>query len=121
MLAQLDEAGLVGDATVVKSLGCIMAMYMLLASSMRKQNVLKDEPRKKYNTKLKFQSDYFEDGVMTYANKRGVTLQGPEEIEELIAAADGDIELPKKDHKDPWGWKAALRAYTKKPGDPTLT
>ncbi|KAI0517226.1 hypothetical protein F5B22DRAFT_114280 [Xylaria bambusicola] len=118
MLAQLDEAGLVGDATAVKSLGCTMAMYMLLASNMRRLNVLKDEPRKRYTSKLKFQPDYFEDGVMAYVNRRGVTLRGPEEIEELMAAAKGDIELPKKGNKDPWGWKVALKAYTKDRGVP---
>ncbi|KAI0972850.1 hypothetical protein F4678DRAFT_427145 [Xylaria arbuscula] len=116
MLAQLDGLGLVGDATAVQSLGCTMAMYMDLASTMRSANIIDDTPRKEYTRETKFQPDYFEDAVLTYANKRGVTLQGPDDIEELMAQADGDIELPEKDDKDPWGWKAALKKYAKDHG-----
>ncbi|KAJ3565697.1 hypothetical protein NPX13_g7410 [Xylaria arbuscula] len=116
MLAQLDEQGLVGDATAVQSLGCTMAMYMELASAWRAQSVLEEDDRKSYNKKLKFQPDYFEDAVLTYANKRGVTLQGPKDIEELMAQAVGDIELPEKGAKDPWGWNAALKTFTKNHG-----
>ncbi|KAI1295809.1 hypothetical protein F5Y03DRAFT_399149 [Xylaria venustula] len=116
MLAQLDGLGLVGDATAVQSLGCTMAMYMDLASIMRSANVISDEPRKEYTNKTRFQPDYFEDAVLTYANRRGVTLQGPDDIEELMAQADGDIELPEKGDKDPWGWKAAFKKYAKDHG-----
>ena len=116
MLAQLDEEGLVGDATAVQSLGCTMAMYMELASVWRRMNVLEDDRRKKYTKKLKFQPDHPEDAVLTYANKRGVTLQGPDDIEELMAHAVGDIELPGKGAKDPWGFKAALTSYVKHQG-----
>ncbi|KAI1349420.1 hypothetical protein F5Y01DRAFT_187286 [Xylaria sp. FL0043] len=116
MLAQLDNLGLVGDATEVRSLGCTMAMYMSLTAMMRESNILSDDDRKPYTSKLKFQPDYYEDAVLTYANKRGVTLRGPKDIEELMANAVGDIELPRKDDKDPWGWKAALKKYTKSHG-----
>ncbi|KAI0804956.1 hypothetical protein GGR55DRAFT_308713 [Xylaria sp. FL0064] len=116
MLAQLDSLGLVGDGTAVHSLGCMMAMYMELASQMREGNILDDDDGKPYTSKLKFQPDYLEDAILTYANKRGVTLRGPKDIEELMAQAVGDIELPRKDDKDPWGWKAALKKYTKHQG-----
>ncbi|KAI1753656.1 hypothetical protein F4782DRAFT_64443 [Xylaria castorea] len=117
MLAQLDELGLVGDATAVKSLGCTMAMYMALASDMRKCNALEDYPRDKPKTAAKkFQPDYFDDAVLAYANKRGVMLRGPEDIEEVIAEAIGDVNLPAKKAKDPWGWKADFKKYTKSQG-----
>ncbi|KAI1132578.1 hypothetical protein F5Y10DRAFT_230878 [Nemania abortiva] len=114
MLAQLDDLGLVGDATAVKSLGCTMAMYMVLASDMVISNALKDDARKPYGDAGKFQPDYYGDAILTYANKRGVTLRGPPKIEEIIADAEGDVTLPAKNAADPWGFKAALRSYKKK-------
>ncbi|KAI8630713.1 hypothetical protein F5Y19DRAFT_32367 [Xylariaceae sp. FL1651] len=112
MLAQLDDLGLVGDGTEVKSLGCTMAMYMALASDMRECSVL-DEERKAYRGKKALQPDHFEDAILSYANKRGVTLCGPDNIEELMAAAVGEVGLPAKDSKDPWAWKAQLKKYMK--------
>ncbi|KAI0112263.1 hypothetical protein GGR51DRAFT_508660 [Nemania sp. FL0031] len=111
MLAQLDGLSLVGDATAVKSLGCTMAMYMVLAHDMRKCNAIDDSPRKPYGSAGKFQPDYFEDAVLAYANKRGVTLRGPANIEEIIADAVGDVALPARNAADPWGFKAGLRTY----------
>ncbi|KAI0454401.1 hypothetical protein F5B21DRAFT_475259 [Xylaria acuta] len=114
MLAQLDNLGLVGDATAVKSLGCTMAMYMALASQMRAFDALEDDSPDESSTEAgKFQPDSFEDAILSYANKRGVTLRGPDDIEEIIAEAVGDVKLPSKNAKDPWGWKAALKKYTK--------
>ncbi|KAF2968453.1 hypothetical protein GQX73_g5074 [Xylaria multiplex] len=116
MLGQLDGLGLVGDATAVKSLGCTMAMYMVLASTMRARNIINEEPREEYTSEMKFQPDYFEDAILTYANKRGVTLCGPEDIEELMAQAVGTVELPEKKDPNPWGWKAELKKYVKNHG-----
>ncbi|KAI0539344.1 hypothetical protein GGR58DRAFT_464703 [Xylaria digitata] len=116
MLAQLDGLGLVGDATAVKSLGCTMAMYMVLTSRLRAGNIIDDTPREEYTSGNTFQPDYFEDAILTYANKRGVTLCGPEDIEELMAQAVGTVELPGKKDPDPWGWKAALKTYVKDNG-----
>ncbi|KAI0472329.1 hypothetical protein F4859DRAFT_101250 [Xylaria cf. heliscus] len=117
MLAQLDEQELVGDATAVRSLGCTMAMYMALASEMRIYNALDDGPRNATPSKAsKFQPDYFDDAILSYANKRGVTLRGPADIEEIVAQAVGDVALPAKNAKDPWGWRAALKEYTKSQG-----
>ncbi|KAI8944430.1 hypothetical protein F4801DRAFT_571691 [Xylaria longipes] len=114
MLAQLDELGLVGDATEVKSLGCTMAMYMALAAEMRGLSALGDGPRNESGTKgKKFQPDYFDDAILSYANKRGVMLRGPSDIEEIVAEAEGDVGLPAKNARDPWGWKAGLKKYTK--------
>ncbi|KAI0412080.1 hypothetical protein F5X98DRAFT_23540 [Xylaria grammica] len=113
MLAQLDNLGLVGDATAVKSLGCTMAMYMALTSGSRMDNIINDEEREEYTSENEFQPDYYDDAILTYANKRGVTLCGPDDIEELMAQAVGDVALPEKNDPDPWGWKAALKAYTK--------
>ncbi|KAI1745475.1 hypothetical protein F4680DRAFT_402285 [Xylaria scruposa] len=111
MLAQLDDLGLVGDATAVKSLGCTMAMYMVLANDLRKADALDADDDDESSTG--FQPDSFDNAVLSYANKRGVTLRGPKDIEEIIAEADGDVELPAKKAKDPWGWKAGFKKYTK--------
>ncbi|XXG97885.1 hypothetical protein Hte_004199 [Hypoxylon texense] len=114
MLAQLDEKDLVGDATEVKSLGTIMAVYLTVASEMRAQFGILEHNGKK-GTK-KFKPECFDDAVLSYANQRGVTLQGPSDIDELTAKLNGDVELPKKGTKDPWGWKAALTKYTNRFG-----
>jgi hypothetical protein len=113
MLAQLDDLGLLGDATEVKSLGCTMAMYIKLAVDMRESNALSDAPRKKYSGSKALQPDYFEDAILSYANKRGVMLCGPDNIDELVAEAVGEVELPKKNAKDPWRWEAEFKKYKK--------
>ncbi|KAI1761581.1 hypothetical protein GGR53DRAFT_20930 [Hypoxylon sp. FL1150] len=110
MLAQLDSQHLVGDATEVKNLGTMMAIYMKLPSDMHPYGLLEHSGKK---TK-KFAPECFDDAILSYANQRGVTLQGPDDIDELTAKLDGDVELPKKGAKDPWGWKAALTKYKKK-------
>ncbi|KAI0443179.1 hypothetical protein F4803DRAFT_334690 [Xylaria telfairii] len=117
MLAQLDGLSLVGDVTAVKSLGCTMAMYMSLASVMRGYSALDSDSEDESSAEAgTFHPDRFEDAILSYANKRAVMLCGPEDIEEVIAKADGDVRLPAKNAKDPWGWKAALKKYTKKQG-----
>lgn len=110
MLAKLDELGLVGDATAVRSLGCTMAAYMELAADLRNGNFLEDIGGRPPGT---FEPEHFDDGILVYANRRGVTLSGPARIEELMAEADGDVPLPTKGTKDPWGWKAAFTKYRK--------
>lgn len=119
MLARLDGLGLIGDNTAVKSLGCTMAMYMTLAGDWGTDNLISDDDRKRYtsrpNAELDFQlPDSFNDAILSYAQKRGVSLRGPDNIDELVAQADQDVDLPEKNDKDPWGWKAALRRYKKK-------
>ncbi|OTA93996.1 hypothetical protein M434DRAFT_395065 [Hypoxylon sp. CO27-5] len=115
MLAQLDNQGLVGDATDVKSLGTVMAMYLKIAPSMREMGALEGAR----GNKKKFKVDYFDDAILSYANRRGVTLQGPRDIDELTANLDGEVELPKKGAKDPWRWTAELKKYEEHYGRPT--
>jgi len=112
MLAQLDDLGLMGDGTEVKSLGCTMAMYIALAAEMREFGVL-GRSRRKYTGKKALQPDFFDDAVLSYANKRGVTLRGSPNIEELVADLVADVELPQKNAKDPWAWKAEFKKYEK--------
>ncbi|KAI0182134.1 hypothetical protein GGR52DRAFT_568336 [Hypoxylon sp. FL1284] len=111
MFAQLDAQKLVGDASDVKSLGTIMAMYLAIAADMRLSSILKHDGKK--GTK-KFEPERFDDAVLSYANKRGVTLQGPRDIDELTAALNGNVDLPKEGAKDPWGWEAGLAKYKKR-------
>ncbi|KAI0552862.1 hypothetical protein F4679DRAFT_581369 [Xylaria curta] len=118
MLAKLDDLGLVGDATAVKSLGCTMAMYMELATNLRESDALEEDYDSDESSPegRKFQPDSYDDAILSYANKRGVTLRGPDDIEETIAKANGDVKLPAKNAKDPWGWTAALKKYKKDQG-----
>ncbi|KAI3319180.1 hypothetical protein HD806DRAFT_510258 [Xylariaceae sp. AK1471] len=113
MLAQLDYLGLMDDATEVKSLGCTMAMYIALVAEMRNYSALGGDPRKAYTGTKALQPDYFEDAILSYANKRGITLRGPKDIDELVAEAVGEVELPQKNAKDPWGWNAQFKKYKK--------
>ncbi|KAI1109084.1 hypothetical protein F5Y14DRAFT_45574 [Nemania sp. NC0429] len=112
MLARLDRLGLVGDNTAVKSLGCTMAMYFIHDIDLDPSDLISDDGPEKYvSRKRKVQTDQLGDIIVSYAEQRGVTLCGPSNIDVLVAEADGDIELPKKNAKDPWGWKAALERY----------
>ncbi|KAI0874957.1 hypothetical protein GGS24DRAFT_321611 [Hypoxylon argillaceum] len=120
MLAQLDALALVGDATAVQSLGCTMAQYMALASTMRSLNALGSAPRRAYGARRVFQPDYFDDAVLAYANARGVTLRGPADIEEVVADAVAEVALPASGARDPWGWRAALAAYRAKHAAATM-
>ncbi|KAI1799354.1 hypothetical protein F4811DRAFT_109001 [Daldinia bambusicola] len=114
MLAQLDGMGLVGDATEVKSLGTFMAVYMEIASEVREVGVLEgDREGGKAVNKKAFQPSHFDDAVLSYANQRGVTLQGPENIDEMTAKLDGEVKLPEKNAKDPWGFTTSLKSYKK--------
>lgn len=90
-----------------------MAMYMTLASSLQADGALDGDSGDESSGAGKFQPERFDNAVLSYANKRGVMLCGPDNIEEVTAKADGDVKLPAKNAKDPWGWKAALKKYTK--------
>ncbi|KAI0376558.1 hypothetical protein F5Y04DRAFT_266047 [Hypomontagnella monticulosa] len=108
ILAQLDNRDLVGDATDVKSLGTVMAMYIYIASRLREVGILDGDDEEDNKT---FEPHRFDDAILSYANKRGVTLQGPKNIDELTANLSGEVELPEKGASDPWGWKAELKEY----------
>ncbi|KAI0131487.1 hypothetical protein F4814DRAFT_406176 [Daldinia grandis] len=113
MLAQLDGLNLVGDATDVKSLGTIMAIYLKIASDVHSIGGVLEEDDGEGDRITKFQANHFDDAILSYANRRGVTLQGPEDIDEITANLEGEVVLPKKNAKDPWGFKAALKMYVK--------
>ncbi|KAH9883568.1 hypothetical protein F4778DRAFT_775118 [Xylariomycetidae sp. FL2044] len=108
MLSELDKQDLVGDNTEVKSLGCIMAMYMKLVPDMRPYGVLEAG---KGGARKTFKEDEFDDAILSYAKKRGVTLRGPGKIGELAGRLRGEVDLPKQGATDPWGWNAALKKY----------
>lgn len=122
MLARLDDQDLVGDATDVKSLGTFMAVFLKVAPEVREIGIIDSER----GDKKTFEEDHFDDAILSYANQRGVTLQGPEDIDELTANLSGEVDLPRKgvkrdeqkdkrgkgkDGKDPWGWNIKLKKY----------
>ncbi|KAI5864088.1 hypothetical protein GGS23DRAFT_562854 [Durotheca rogersii] len=111
MLAELDKKSLLGDATDVKSIGTTMAMYLEIMANARASGALEEV---KKNTSTKFNPGRSDDAILTYANQRGVTLQGPRDVDELTAGLNGDIELPSAGAGDLWGWKAGLKRYETK-------
>ncbi|KAI0025867.1 hypothetical protein F4780DRAFT_233434 [Xylariomycetidae sp. FL0641] len=115
MLAQLDRQNLVGDGTEVKSLGCFMALYIHIIEDMRRYGILELEEAEEEDTK-KFDPVRPDDAILSYANKRGVTLRGPHNIDKLVANLDGEVELPEAQAKDPWGFQAAFKEYEGKQG-----
>ncbi|KAI1333985.1 hypothetical protein F5Y15DRAFT_403399 [Xylariaceae sp. FL0016] len=91
-----------------KALGTNMGMYVGFGYEMRDSNFLGDDPRKKNK---QFNEDYFEDAIVINAEKRGVTLKGPEDIYKVQCHCRGDIELPKQGTADPFGFKSHLGKY----------
>ncbi|KAI2601846.1 hypothetical protein GGR54DRAFT_626707 [Hypoxylon sp. NC1633] len=119
MLAKLDEQDLVGDATEVRNLGTIMAVYIKIASDLRPYGILEHDDDEK--GRKKFTPEHYDDAVLSYANHRGVTLQGPKDIDNLTAELNGDnVKLVKKGAKHPWSWKFALTKYTQRHGNRTI-
>lgn len=127
MLAQLDGLDLLrGDDTEVRSLGCVMTWYVKLAGIFREHLALDAERAR--GPKSRFNPDYFDDAIMSYAKQRGVTLGGDtgyvdDDIATAGADLEGQVKLPdmKKGAAaaaiaDPWGWKAELRRYERRHG-----
>ena len=117
MLARLEREKLLQDQSPeIRNLGLIMALFIGLASDMRDSSLLSDdgdEPVKGSSPKFKFNPSDFDAYILAYANKFGITLRGPDNVDEMVADLETDAKLPASG-KDPWGWDAALKSYSKK-------
>ncbi|KAI1323514.1 hypothetical protein F5Y16DRAFT_344853 [Xylariaceae sp. FL0255] len=114
MLAKLDRLQLLSADSQVKSLACTTAQYMDLAEDLRRGDLLAGARRKKYSGKKPLQAAYFDDAILSYAVKRNITLCGPPNLQDLIANAKPEPELPLETSKDPWAFKQMLAKYEAK-------
>lgn len=84
MLALLESKKLLSDTSEVRNLDLVMALFMKIAHDVRDYGVLDGDE--------KFEK--FDDCVLAYANKFGIQLKGPKEIDQLAAECDGTVKLP---------------------------
>lgn len=109
-ISNLEHMGLLKPEPEIKSLGFIMALYIVNFDAWRQ--VLIDGP-----TGRKFDPDLFDAYLLAYAQKHDVPLKGPPKLDEAIEdiVTEG-IKLPSCELKDPWGWTKALCEYRKEHG-----
>lgn len=116
MLARLEREKLLQDQSPeVRNLGLVMALFINVGSDMRDGSLLEDgeeETVKKSSPTFKFKPSDFDSHILAYANKFAITLGGLHNIDELVAELETDAKLPAAGD-DPWGWDAALKAYSK--------
>lgn len=113
MLALLGSRRLLSSTSEIRDLGLVMALYMHIASSLRADFGLlegSDDGKKTDEPNI----SRFEDYVLAYSVKHGVSLYGPEDIEEIIKSCDDeDMVLPAASatKPDPWKVGEAIRKY----------
>ena len=127
MLARFEREKLLSDASDVKNLGRIMALYLKLTSLLRANDLFEDaeaaadvgynlDGRDAKSGTFKYQA--FDNYVLAYADKFGITLLGPPDIDDIAAECDGTVELPvaSETNPDPWNLKLAVEKYRKDHG-----
>ena len=118
MLATLDRDGLLAPSSEAKNVGLVMALYLSWASGLPQYGLLeRDSPargtKKSASKGFKFDPVRIVDYIATYAEKAGIKLEGVHRISDCLDDAEDDADMPKKDAKDPWGWRKALNEYKK--------
>ncbi|KAM3504990.1 hypothetical protein MY10362_003225 [Beauveria mimosiformis] len=112
MLATLELDGRsVRDA--ILNLGTIMALYIKLAQDSRQDNLLcEDEEDEELAGGVIYSPPRFDDYVLAYAKKFGVTLCGPKGLDKLIDECR-QVDLPEvtPENDDPWNFFEALQGY----------
>jgi len=109
MLASLESKKVLSETSEVKDLGLVMALYMQMAKEFRYDLSLLEGSD---------QSSRFDDYVLGYANKYGIPLVGPADIDDITAQCDGTVKLPVATaaKPDPWGSAAAIKKHEKEHG-----
>ncbi|OIW26346.1 hypothetical protein CONLIGDRAFT_469830 [Coniochaeta ligniaria NRRL 30616] len=109
MLASLESKKLLSDTSEVKDLGLVMALYMQMAKQYRTDFSLLEGDD---------QICHFDNYILTYANKFGIPLVGPADIDDIAAGCDGTVKLPAVTaaKPDPWGSAAAIKKHEKEHG-----
>lgn len=121
MLARLERENLLAEGSEAKDLGVMMALWMKFAADMRGSDVLDGVGQGGKISKangLSYDSSLFDNYILAYADKFGIPVKGPGDIEEVLSQCDGGVPLPATTDKksDPWGWEAALKNYESKHG-----
>jgi hypothetical protein len=118
MLAQLERKKLLSKDSPIISLGLVMALFMKFARGARDYGLLGDseeEPLGQAKDKKKWQPHYFDNYILAYARKYDIKLVGPYNIDEIIADADPDVDLPvemsSNSKADPFGFARCLADY----------
>ena len=122
MLARFERERQLSDASDVKNLGRIMALYLKFTNEVRANELFEDAEAAAevgYNLDGRdaksgsFQYQAFDNYVLAYADKFGITLLGPEDIDDIAAECDGTVELPvaSETNADPWNLTLAVNKY----------
>jgi hypothetical protein len=114
MLALLASKKLLSETSEVKDLGIVMALYMQLPRDLRPYGILEGRDAKGDEPDM----GHFDDHVLAYANKYGISLRGPEDIDEIAADCDGtaEVRVATAAEPDPWGVYQAIKKHEKKHG-----
>jgi len=104
-LAMLDGKAQLADATDIKNLGWVMALYQEMAKSMQGQGLLDDVQPSDLET-FEFHASSLDLYLQAYANRCGIVVPGVADI-----SADCAITMPDMTAKDPWGWATSFSNY----------
>lgn len=110
-LSTFESMNLLKADPEVKSLGLVMASFIVSFKMWKSICEHYSEPKKKYKA-YKFDSY-----LVAYAKKFDIKLKGPPGIDRAVAEAnDEKIKLQSCSFKDPWEWKKYLGKYKKEYG-----
>jgi hypothetical protein len=118
MLAKLERQKLLSQDSSIINLGLVMALFMDFARGARAYGLLEEseeEPLGQAKDQKKWQPHYFDNYILAYARKYDIKLVGPHNIDEIIADADPDVDLPvevaSNSKADPFGFARCLTDY----------
>lgn len=99
---------MLSDNSEVKDLGLIMGVFIKVANDVREYGVLGGDEK----------FERFDDYVLAYAKKFGVTLRGPKNLDKLTAECEGTVKLPVATAAKPdvWSVYTAVNNYRKQNG-----
>jgi hypothetical protein len=122
MLAQYERVGILSNHSkdaAIPNLGLVMALFIDFARGARSCSLLKSAKKVSLGPmkdKKKWQPHHFDSHIVAYARKYDIPLVGPRGIDETVAKAEADVELPtpesNNDSKaDPFGFVKTLKKY----------
>ncbi|EAQ90452.1 hypothetical protein CHGG_02387 [Chaetomium globosum CBS 148.51] len=98
-LAQLEREDLLKEDSEIENIGLIMALFMAFSRTAKRcSQLLYDEYRRQSlvpaKDKRKWEPRDFHHQIASYASKYGISLVGPHDIDDLVAKAKSDADLP---------------------------
>ncbi|KAJ6790360.1 hypothetical protein PWT90_08556 [Aphanocladium album] len=96
--------------------GLVIALYIKLAQESRHENLLDEDGKKeKVGDGVKYAIDNFDDYVLAYSKKLGITLKRPKGLGGFVEQCD-EVDLPSStaNKNDPWKFANALKQYEKR-------